>query len=149
LCPNWGISHERPTFLSHWASLAPEPLNSELRTLAGDAANDSELDERIEADYRYLGLWIRELRMTADTATVRLDPDQLRQLAELVAEHLRKPEEDRWYKTRAAAAYLGIHPDTLRGLAAKRQIRFEQERPGTALHFKRSWLDAYRSGVPT
>jgi hypothetical protein len=48
-------------------------------------------------------------------------------LAALVAEHLRKPTEDRWYKTKAAAEYLGVHPDTLRGLAAQRRVRFEQE----------------------
>lgn len=72
---------------------------------------------------------------------------QREELAALVAEHLRAPDEDRWYKTKAAATYLGIHPDTLRTVAAQRRIRFRQERPGTTLHFKRSWLDAYRDGT--
>jgi hypothetical protein len=120
-----------PKFLTQWASAAPEPLSRQLRTLAADAAGDQAIDERIEGDARFLGLWTRELQMYATTpGTVRLDPDQLRELAKLVADHLREPEEDRWYKTRAAAAYLGLHPDTLRTLAARRQIRFEQEGSG-------------------
>jgi excisionase family DNA binding protein len=75
----------------------------------------------------------------------RLDPDQLRELAALVAEHLSEPEDpERWLRTRDAAAYLGIHPDTLRALVLKRAVRFEQEAPGHSLYFKREWLDAWR-----
>jgi excisionase family DNA binding protein len=80
--------------------------------------------------------------------TVRLTPDQLQELATLLADQLRAPDEDRWYKTRAAAAYLGMHRGTLRTLAAERRIRFEQERPGTTLRFKGSLLDEHLRGAP-
>lgn len=53
-----------------------------------------------------------------------------------MAEHLRAPDDDRWYKAKAAAIYVGIHPDTLRGLAAQQRIRFEKERPGATLYFQ-------------
>jgi excisionase family DNA binding protein len=56
---------------------------------------------------------------------------------------------DRWLSTREAAQHLGMHPDTLRRLAATRVIPSEQDRPGCALHFRLSALERWReSGGP-
>ena len=71
-------------------------------------------------------------------------------LADLVAERLAvrlaapAPETDEWLDTRAAAAYLGVHRDTVRRLAAERVVPSEQEGPGCKLFFRRSGLDAWR-----
>jgi excisionase family DNA binding protein len=51
-----------------------------------------------------------------------------------------------WLDSRHAADYLGLHRDTLRKLAAERAIPSEQEGPGCKLYFRRSDLDAWRSG---
>ena len=56
---------------------------------------------------------------------------------------------DRWFTTREAAEHLGIHPDTLRKLAAARAIPFEQHAPGCALYFRSYDLSRWReSGGP-
>jgi len=88
-------------------------------------------------------------------ADVTLD-DLLVALADLIVERivprLGAQEDglpDRWLTTREAAQHLGMHPDTLRRLAAGRVIVSEQDRPGCALHFRRSELDRWReSGGP-
>lgn len=73
-------------------------------------------------------------------------------LADRVAERLQGPVvgDDDWLDTRAAAAHLGVHRDTIRRLAAERAIPSEQEGPGCKLFFRRTDLDAWRrSGVPS
>jgi excisionase family DNA binding protein len=62
---------------------------------------------------------------------------------------VRSPEESPWLTTREAAEHLGIHPDTLRRLAAERTIPSEQDGPGCSLHFRRSELDAWRESGGT
>jgi len=52
--------------------------------------------------------------------------------------------EDRWLDLRAAAAYLGMHRDTLRKLAAAGAISSEQDGPGCKRYFRKSVLDAWR-----
>ncbi|MHB1568661.1 MAG: helix-turn-helix domain-containing protein [Solirubrobacteraceae bacterium] len=53
-------------------------------------------------------------------------------------------DADEWLDSRHAAAYLGIHRDTLRKLAAERAIPAEQDGPNCKLYFRRSDLDAWR-----
>ena len=68
-------------------------------------------------------------------------------LAVAVAERLApKPgvEADEWLDSRDAAKYLGIHRDTLRRLAAAREIPTEQDGRGCKLFFRRSALDKWR-----
>lgn len=62
---------------------------------------------------------------------------------------VRSPEESPWLTTREAAEHLGMHPDTLRRLAAGRTIPSEQDGPGCSLHFRRSELDAWRESGGT
>jgi hypothetical protein len=69
----------------------------------------------------------------------------IRELAKVIADQLRAPGGP-LVQGGEAAAYPVMRPATLRGLAAKRTIRFEQERPGTTLHFKHSWLDEHLHG---
>ena len=67
-----------------------------------------------------------------------VDPaDVLDVLADLIAERVAEklaaraetPDEaDAWLATKEAAMYLGVHADTLRGLAAEGRIPSEQER---------------------
>jgi hypothetical protein len=54
----------------------------------------------------------------------------IRELAKVIADQLRAPGGP-LVQDGEAAAYPVMRPATLRGLAAKRTIRFEQERPGT------------------
>jgi excisionase family DNA binding protein len=79
------------------------------------------------------------------------------QLADRLAKRLRGPAshapgpasngDDEWFDSRHAAAYLGVHRDTLRKLAAERAIPCEQDGPNCKLYFRRSDLDVWcRSG---
>jgi excisionase family DNA binding protein len=43
-----------------------------------------------------------------------------------------------------AAAYLGMHRDTLRKLAAQRAVPVHQDGPGCKLYFRRDELDDWR-----
>jgi excisionase family DNA binding protein len=52
--------------------------------------------------------------------------------------------EDRWIDSHAAAAYLGMHRDTLRKLAATGVIPSEQASPGCKRYFRISALDQWR-----
>jgi excisionase family DNA binding protein len=55
-----------------------------------------------------------------------------------------------WMDTRGAAAYLGIHRDTVRKLAAQRAIPTHQDGPRCKLYFRRDELDEWRrSARPT
>jgi excisionase family DNA binding protein len=49
-----------------------------------------------------------------------------------------------WLDSREAAAYLGVHRDTLRKLAAERAIPTHQDGRGGKLFFRRSDLDEWR-----
>ena len=57
-----------------------------------------------------------------------------------------EPQAAEWLDSRGAAAYLGVHRDTLRRLAAVRGIPSEQDGPGCKLYFLRDDLDAWRRG---
>jgi excisionase family DNA binding protein len=55
-----------------------------------------------------------------------------------------------WLDARSAAAYLRIHRDTLRKLAAQRAIPSHQDGPRCKLYFRRDELDEWRrSARPT
>lgn len=79
----------------------------------------------------------------------------LGRLADLVAVRLTEragtsfPETDEWMDARGAAAYLGMHRDTLRKLAAQRAIPVHQDGPRCKLHFRRDELDGWRRSAPT
>jgi excisionase family DNA binding protein len=78
---------------------------------------------------------------------VRVVLDRLAdQIADRVASRLAKPHRDldRWLTTSDAAQHLGIHPDTLRKLAAAGVIPSVQDAPGCARHFRLSELDRWR-----
>jgi excisionase family DNA binding protein len=83
------------------------------------------------------------------------DPDLIDQLlgrlADLVIDRLiNRAEADgndrvaQWLDVRGAADYLGIHPDTLRKLAAQRSIPTHQDGPRCKLYFRRDELDEWR-----
>jgi excisionase family DNA binding protein len=78
--------------------------------------------------------------------TVTLSPAQLAELADLVAQRLREPQQERWLATNEAAAYLGFHPVTLRKLAAQGRIPSIQTEARGRRKFKRSDLDAWQRG---
>ena len=75
--------------------------------------------------------------------TVILSPEQLAELADLVAERLREPQQERWLATNEAASYLGCHPVTLRRLASENRIPSKQTEVGGRRKFKVSDLDAW------
>jgi excisionase family DNA binding protein len=52
--------------------------------------------------------------------------------------------DDERFDSRHAAAYLGVHRDTLRKLAAERAIPCEQDGPNCKLYFRRCDLDVWR-----
>src|SRR5438874_1136506 len=75
----------------------------------------------------------------------------LERLADLVVDRLLEraaadpvESQNEWLDTRAAAAYLGVHRDTLRKLAAERSIPTHQDAPGCKLYFRRDELDEWR-----
>jgi len=68
-------------------------------------------------------------------------------IADAVAARIgRAPTEvlPEWLDSRGAAEYLGLHPDTIRKLAAERAIPAEQDAPGCKLFFLRQDLDEWR-----
>jgi excisionase family DNA binding protein len=75
----------------------------------------------------------------------------LGQIADLVVDRLAERTKVeagdravRWLDVRGAADYLGIHPDTLRKLAAQRAIPTHQHGPRCKLFFLRGELDEWR-----
>ena len=58
-------------------------------------------------------------------------------------------QADDWLDARGAAAYLGVHRDTVRKLAAQRGIPVHQDRPGCRLYFGRAELDVWRRSAPS
>jgi excisionase family DNA binding protein len=81
--------------------------------------------------------------MSGQILTVTLSPAQLAELADMVAERLREPQQERWLATNEAAAYLACHPVTLRKLAAEGRIPSKQTEVGGRRKFKVSDLDAW------
>ncbi len=86
----------------------------------------------------------------ADPSALLID-QLLGQLADLVVARLMERAEgsanepaDDWMDPRAAAAYLGMHRDTLRKLAAERAVPSHQDGPGCKLYFRREELDDWR-----
>jgi excisionase family DNA binding protein len=89
-------------------------------------------------------------------ATTAGDPEAalleqiLGHLADLVVDRLMartEPEssnQSEWLDARGVAAYLGIHRDTLRKLAAQRAIRAHQDGPRCKLYFRQDELDNWR-----
>jgi len=66
-----------------------------------------------------------------------------------ISQPVATPVVDRWLSTKEAAAYLGMHPDSLRRLASAKQIPYEQDGPGCLLHFRLSDIDAWRESGGT
>jgi excisionase family DNA binding protein len=54
-------------------------------------------------------------------------------------------ELDRWMDSRDAAAYLGVHRDTLRRLAAAGAVPSEQDGPRCKRYFSKAALDRWRA----
>jgi excisionase family DNA binding protein len=99
---------------------------------------------------------------TLDEASARTAPaagDQERalidqflgRLADLVVDRLMArndadgaDHDSAWLDARGAAAYLGMHRDTLRKLAAQRAIPAHQDGPRCKLYFRRDELDEWR-----
>lgn len=110
-----------PAYATHGAQLEALPLSSDSQhTVVGDGD-------------RILEGFIAQL---ADRVTAAV----LARLDVPVA------SDAEWLDSRHAADYLGLHRDTLRKLAADRAIPSEQDGPGCKLYFRRSDLDAWRSG---
>ena len=68
-------------------------------------------------------------------------------IADAVAARIAQASGDalpEWLDSRSAAEYLGLHPDTVRKLAAERAIPAEQDGPGCKLFFLRRDLDTWR-----
>ena len=110
-----------PAYATHGAHLQALPLSSDLeRRVVGEG------DQIIDCVIAQL----------ADRVTAAV-------LARLEAPVASNAE---WLDSRHAADYLDVHRDTLRKLAAERAIPSEQDGPGCKLYFRRSDLDAWRSG---
>jgi excisionase family DNA binding protein len=88
--------------------------------------------------------------LVATTGAGLLEPlmaELVERIADAVTERLIATSEgnvDEWLDSRRAAAYLGVHRDTLRKLAAERAITAEQDGPGCKLYFRRADLDEWR-----
>jgi excisionase family DNA binding protein len=52
----------------------------------------------------------------------------------------------RWLDTKEAAAYLGVHPDTIGKAASRGEIPSEQDKPGAKRWFEPHKLDEWRRG---
>jgi excisionase family DNA binding protein len=101
----------------------------------------------------YLGDSTSPSRARQAPAEAALLDQLLGRLADLVAERLMEPNgvstrQADWMDARSAAAYLGIHRDTLRKLAAQRAIPVHQDGPRCKLYFRRDELDDWRGSTP-
>ena len=75
------------------------------------------------------------------------DPEFAGSLAAKIQPYLRtNAEPDEWMDTKHASAHLGMTPNALHKLTAARKIPFEQDSPKGKCWFRRSDLDAWRSG---
>jgi excisionase family DNA binding protein len=81
----------------------------------------------------------------------RFVDELLGQLADLIADRVAaritadERGQDGWLDTRGAAAYLGVHRDTIRRLAAESVLPAQQAGAGCKLYFRRRDLDDWRS----
>ena len=89
-----------------------------------------------------------------DSETVLLDL-MLGRLEDLVADRLMTrtaateyAHPGDWTDAHGAAAYLGMHRDTLRKLAAQRSVPVHQDGPRCKLYFRRDELDDWRRSTP-
>jgi excisionase family DNA binding protein len=71
-----------------------------------------------------------------------MSPAERHELRELL--DIDETEPDRWMDSRDAAAYLGVHRDTLRKLAAAGSIRSMQDGPACKHYFSKAALDRWR-----
>lgn len=85
--------------------------------------------------------------------TVRLEPEQLAELARLVADEMRRnghaapaDEADAWLTSAEAAAHVRLSLSELQRRAATREIPSQQDVPGGRRYYRRSELDAWRAG---
>lgn len=90
------------------------------------------------------------IRATAVSDGAMLD-HLLSRLADLVVDGLLErggastnQQPDDWMDARQAAAYLGVHRDTRRKLAAERTVPVHRDGPGCKLYFRRDELDDWR-----
>jgi excisionase family DNA binding protein len=93
---------------------------------------------------------IRQASRLGDTDAALID-QVLGRLADLVVDRLMErtaadggDQISDWLDARSAAAYLGIHRDTLRKLAAQHAIPSHQDGPRCKLYFRRDELDEWR-----
>jgi excisionase family DNA binding protein len=93
---------------------------------------------------------LREASTAGDSEPPLID-QILRRLADLVVDRLMErtaadtsDHAGEWLDARGAAAYLGIHRDTLRKLVAQRAIPVHQDGRGCKLYFRRGELDDWR-----
>ena len=78
---------------------------------------------------------------------IELTDAQLDVIVERLREHTAATEpEERWLETKEAAERIGVHPVTLRKLAAERRIDYAQDAPGCKLFFSTLVLDRHRNG---
>jgi excisionase family DNA binding protein len=115
------VTAERPTVGGQLPSFQPFGSASAPQAVAS-ATPDSALIDQL------LGR-LADLVVDRLTARTRTEADQL---------------PDEWMDARAAAAYLGVHRDTLRKLAAERAVPVHQDGPGCKLYFNRGELDEWR-----
>jgi excisionase family DNA binding protein len=80
-----------------------------------------------------------------------LTDDDLRDLAErlrplmTVSETRSGEDADRWLTAAEAAAYVGMSYGAFKKYADRREMRFEQRKPGGKRWFRRRDLDAWRA----
>jgi excisionase family DNA binding protein len=93
---------------------------------------------------------VRSTATTSNSDSAVID-QILGRLADLVVDrllwHSEASTNDKscdWLDARGAAAYLGIHRDTLRKLAAQRAVPTHQDGPRCKLYFRRDELDEWR-----
>ena len=83
-------------------------------------------------------------------ASIRLDPEDLERLADLVAERIMERIDvvdatvHGWMTSAQAAEYMALTGAALDKLCATTDVPFAQDAPGGKRWFKRSALDAWR-----
>ncbi len=85
-------------------------------------------------------------------ASIRLDPEDLERLADLVTERILERIDvidataDGWMTSAAAADYLGLTRAALDKLCQTTDVPYAQDTPGGKRWFQRSTLEAWRWG---
>lgn len=83
--------------------------------------------------------------------SIRLEIELTDAQLDVIVERLRErmaptAPEERWLETKEAAERIGVHPVTLRKMAAERKIDYAQDGPGCKLFFSTLTLDRHRNG---